>query len=138
MTNELSTYYADLVEGSYSCVDHIVLNAYNPLCHTPGGFRTWRRRLWNRSDDQLDDAHLMRMAGRFSRRLRAFAKARGIPVINCERGARKHGMAEEYLATYPAAQGLFLILVSGPWLRYGKFAGRSRGSYANWFSRSPM
>jgi hypothetical protein len=36
----------------------------------------------------LDDAHLIRMAGRFSRRLHAFAKAHGIPVIDCERGAR--------------------------------------------------
>src|SRR5579872_3929605 len=112
MADELSTYYADLVEGSYSCVDRIVLNAYNPLCHTPGGFRTWWRRLWNGSDAQLDDAHLIRMAGRFSRRLHGFAKARGIPVIDCERGERKHEIAKEYLATSPAVQGLFLILVS--------------------------
>ena len=112
MTDELSAYYADLIEGSYACVDRIVLNAYNPLCHTPGGFRTWWRRLWNGSDAQLDDAHLMRMAGRFSRRLHAFAKAHGIPVIDCERGERKHEIAEEYLASHSAVQGLFLILVS--------------------------
>jgi hypothetical protein len=112
MINELSTYYADLLDGSYACVDRIVLNAYNPLLHTPGGFRTWWRRLWNGSDAELDDAHLMRMAGGFSRRLYAFAKARGIPVINCEHGERKHEIAEEYLATHPAVQGLFLILVS--------------------------
>ena len=38
MSDELSTYYADLVEGSYSCVDRIVLNAYNPFSgDTPGG-----------------------------------------------------------------------------------------------------
>ena len=112
MTNELSTYYADLLDGSYACVDRIVLNAYNPLLHTPGGFRTWWRRLWSGSDAELDDAHLMCMAGRFSRRLYAFAKARGIPVIDCEHGERKHEIAEEYLATHPAVQGLFLILVS--------------------------
>jgi hypothetical protein len=69
MTNELSTYYVDLLDGSYACVDRIVLNAFNPLLHTPGGFRTWWRRLWNGSEAELDDAHLMRMAGRFSRRL---------------------------------------------------------------------
>lgn len=103
---------ADLLVGSYACVDRIVLNAYNPLLHTPGGFCTWWRRLWSGSDAELDDAHLMRMAGRFSRRLYAFAKARGIPVIDCEHGERKHEIAEEYLATHPAVQGLFLILVS--------------------------
>jgi hypothetical protein len=27
------------------------------------------------SDEQLDDAHLMRLAGRFSRRVRAFGQA---------------------------------------------------------------
>jgi hypothetical protein len=112
MTDELTCYYADLLDSSYACVDRIVLNAFNPVCHSAGGFRTWWRRLWNGSDEQLDDAHLMRMAGRFSRRLHAFAKSHGIPVIDCERGERKHEMAEEYLATHPTVQGLFLILVS--------------------------
>jgi hypothetical protein len=41
MVDELSTYYADLLDGSYDCVDHIVLNAYNTLCYSPGGFRAW-------------------------------------------------------------------------------------------------
>ena len=112
MTDELSRYYAPLLEGSYACVDRIVLNAFNPLCYSAGGFRTWWRRLWNGSDAQLDDAHLMRMAGRFSRRLHAFAKFHGISVIDCERGERKHEIAEEFLATHPRVQGLFLILVS--------------------------
>lgn len=91
-----------------------VAPAICPRCtlHTPGGFRTWWRRLWSGSDADLDDAHLVRMAGRFSRRLYAFAKAQGIPVIDCEHGERKHEIAEEYLATHPAVQGLFLILVS--------------------------
>lgn len=112
MTDELSRYYTPLLDGSYACVGRIVLNAFNPLCYSAGGFRTWWRRLWNGSDAQLDDTHLMRMAGRFSRRLHAFAKSHGIPVVDCERGERKHEIAEEYLATHPAVQGLFLILVS--------------------------
>jgi hypothetical protein len=32
------------VTGSYDCVDRIVLNAFFPLGHNPGGFRTWWRR----------------------------------------------------------------------------------------------
>jgi hypothetical protein len=110
--DELSEQYAELLQGSYDCVDRIVLNAYNSLCHSPGGFRSWWRRLHHGSEEQLDNAHLMRMAGRFSRRVRAFAKAQGIPVIDCGRGDRKHQIAEEYLATHPVGQGVFLILVA--------------------------
>ena len=64
---------ADLLTGSYDCVDRIVLNAYYPLGHNPGGFRTWWRRLHDDGDEHLDNAHLMRMAGRFARRVRASA-----------------------------------------------------------------
>ena len=112
MVDELSASYADLLDGSYDCVDRIVLNAYNTLCYTPGGFRTWWRRLMDDAEETLDNAHLMRMAGRFSRRVRAYAKAHDIPVIDCARGERKHEIAEEYLSTQPTVQGLFLILVS--------------------------
>jgi hypothetical protein len=92
-------------------VDRIVLNAYNTLCYAPGGFRTWRR-LHEGSDEQLDNAHLMRMAGRFARRVRASARAHGIPVIDCKRGERKHQIAEEYLAEHTVGTGVFLIFVS--------------------------
>jgi hypothetical protein len=63
--------------GSYDCVDRIVLSAYFPLGHSPGAFRTWWRELHDGSDEQLDDTHLMRMAGRFARRVRAWAAASG-------------------------------------------------------------
>ena len=91
-----SARYGDLLYGSYDCVDRIVLNAYHTLGYNPGGFRTWWRRLHG-DDEQLDNAHLMRMAGRFARRVRASAAAHGIPVIDCKRGERKHQIAEEYL-----------------------------------------
>jgi len=61
------------------------------------------------SDADLDTAHLMRLAGRFSRRVRAFADANGIPVIDCESGERKHELAEESLREYLAVRGVFLI-----------------------------
>jgi DNA-binding transcriptional ArsR family regulator len=104
--------YGDLLLGSYDCVDRVVLNAYNTLCYAPGGFRTWWRRLHDGSDEQLDNAHLMRMAGRFARRVRASAHAHGIPVIDCKRGERKHQIAEEYLAEHTVDRGVFLILIA--------------------------
>src|SRR2546428_2026389 len=112
MADALTERYRDLVDDCYECVDRIVLNAYNTLCYSAGGFRQWWRRLMNGSDEQLDNAHLMRMAGRFSRRVRRFAKAHQIPVIDCRRGERKHDVAEEYLTSHTVKRGLFLVLVA--------------------------
>ena len=79
---------------------------------TRAASRIWWRRLHGDSEEHLDNAHLMRMAGRFARRLRASAKANGIPVIDCKQGERKHRIANEYLATHQVGFGLFLILVA--------------------------
>jgi hypothetical protein len=111
MADDFSQRYGDLLQGMYDCVDRIVLNAYYSLGHSAGGFREWWRRLNDGSDENLDNAHLMRMAGRFSRRVHGFARAHGVPIIDCGRGERKHRIAEEYLATHTVKSGLFLILV---------------------------
>jgi hypothetical protein len=110
MADGLSERYQDLLTGSYDCVDRIVLNAYFRPGHSGGGFRTWWQRLTG-SEDTLDNAHLMRLAGRFSRRLRAYAQAHKIPVIDCLVGDRKHDIAEEYLSKTSVSRGVFLILV---------------------------
>jgi hypothetical protein len=110
MADGLTHLYQDLLTGSYDCVDRIILNGYFRMAHSPAGFRTWWRKLTG-SDDTLDNTHLMRMAGRFSRRIRGYAKAHGIPVIDCRTGARKHNLATQCLAQTQVTQGVFLILV---------------------------
>jgi hypothetical protein len=110
MADRLTDLYQALLDGTYDCVDRMVLNAYFRPGHNAGGFRVWWRRLTG-SDVGLDNAHLMRLAGRFSRRLRAYAKAHRIPVIDCTVGERKHDLAEQHLATTPVTEGVFLILV---------------------------
>lgn len=114
MTDLFSERCGDLLTGSYDCPDRIVVNAYYQMGHAPGGFRVWWRRWHADGDETLDNAHLMRLAGRFARRVRASAQALGIPVIDCRAGERKHRIAEEYLAEHPEAArvGVFLILVS--------------------------
>ncbi len=112
MADDFSARYGDLLTGSYDCVDRIVLNAYFPLGHNPGGFRFWWRRLHGGSDDELDNTHLMRFAGRFARRVKAWANANGVPVIYCKAGQRKHLIAEEYLATHEVGTGVFLVLAA--------------------------
>ncbi|HLW86197.1 MAG TPA: hypothetical protein VKR60_13345 [Candidatus Sulfotelmatobacter sp.] len=110
MADGLSTLYRDLLSGSYDCVDRIVLNAYFRMGQDAGGFRLWWRAL-SGSDDELDKAHLLRLAGRFSRRVRGYAKAHGVPVIDCPAGERKHDLAEEHLTKTKITPGLFFILV---------------------------
>jgi hypothetical protein len=140
-TDPLGLAYADLLVGQYDCVDRIILNAYFAFGCSPGGFRLWWRNLEG-SDDTLDNAHLMRMAGRFSRCVRGWAKKENIPVIDCAAGERKHNLAEEYLPTEPQRTGIFLVLVNRApasiWdvQRYGK-AGmdlRRKQAYVNHYT----
>lgn len=111
MLDEFSRYYADLLDGSYDCVDRIVLNGYFRLGYSPGGFRTWWRNLHQGSDADLDNAHLMRMAGRVGRRVRGWAQANHVPVIDCAAGTRKDDLVPAYLPQSPDLVGVFLILV---------------------------
>jgi hypothetical protein len=107
--DEFSRYYAELLEGSYDCVDRLVLNAYFPLGQTGGGLRSWWRAL--RGDDSdLDDRHLREMAGRFSRRVSAYCAKHAIPLIEAQAGERKHELAEPYLPGDPQLRGIFAVI----------------------------
>ena len=110
MADGSSALYQDLLTGSYDCVDRIVLHGYFRPGHNAGGFRIWWHNLTG-GVETLDNTHLMRLAGRFSRRVRGWAKANRIPVIDCRAGERKHDLAEEHLKTTPVKQGVFLVLV---------------------------
>jgi hypothetical protein len=112
VVDQFTERYGDLLTGGYDCVDRIVLNAYFPLGHNPGGFRVWWRRWHDDSDESLDNAHLMRLAGRFARRVRAWADAHQVPVIDCKADERKHRIAEDYLREHAVGVGVFLVLVA--------------------------
>ena len=111
-SDEFSLRYSNLLTGSYDCVDRIVLNAFFPLGYNPGGFRVWWRRWHDDSDAELDNTHLMRLAGRFARRVKAWGAANQVPVMFCKAGQRKHRIAEQYLATHDVGVGVFLVLVA--------------------------
>ena len=89
-----------------SCSTRFPARAY------PGGFRVWWRRGHHDCDAELDNTHLMRMAGRFARRVKAWGAANGVPVIFCKAGERKHRIAAEYLATHEVGTGVFLVLAA--------------------------
>ena len=108
-SDAFSEYYAELLQGTYDCVDRIVLNAFFPIGQTAGGIRTWWRFL--RGDDlSLDDDHLREMAGTFSRRLQAFCVKHGIPLIEAQARDRKHELAQPHLPNDPNFSGLFLVI----------------------------
>jgi hypothetical protein len=131
VADDFSARYGDLINGSYDCVDRVVLNAWFPMGVNPGGLRTWWRRLHAGSDDQLDSTHLMRMAGRFARRVKAWAAASGVPVIFCTAGQRKHLIAEEYLETHVVTTGVFLILAAKAPAAVWKVHRSARGVITN-------
>ena len=131
MADDLSVRYGDLLTGSYDCVDRIVLKAYFGLGHNPGGFRTWWRRLHGGSDDRLDDTHLIRMAGRFARRVKAWAAANQVPLQYCTAGQRKHLIAEEYLETHVVQPGVFMILAAKAPATVWKVKRSARGAITN-------
>jgi hypothetical protein len=110
MPDPFSEYYADFLQGSYDCVDRVVLNAYFPLGGSPGGFRTWWRALYD-TDDNLDNAHLMRLAGRFSRRVHGWAAKNKIPVIKCTAHERPQAALEEECPQLPKHLGVFCVVV---------------------------
>ncbi len=120
--DDFTAYYASLLDGTYSCVDRIVVNAYYPLGQTAGGLRTWWRRF--QRDDELTTKRLLRLAARFSRSARAWAREHAVPVIFCRKGVRKHELAEQYVPKDPHFRGVFLVLVSkepGPVWEVGTF-----------------
>jgi hypothetical protein len=69
--DDFSSYIGELLRGSYDCVDRIVLRAYFPMGQTSGGFLTWWNRLY--PNTELNQEQLRRMAGDFSRRVRAYS-----------------------------------------------------------------
>jgi hypothetical protein len=110
MRDAFSEYYADFLHGSYDCVDRVVLNGYFPLGGSPGGFRTWWRALYG-TDDNLDNTHLMRLAGRFGRRIHGWAAKHKIPVIKCSANERPHEALEEECPELPKRPGVFCVVV---------------------------
>jgi hypothetical protein len=111
MADPFSSYYSDYLDATYDCVDRIVLNAYFHMGHSPAGFRSWWR-LLKGSDNDLDNTHLMRLAGRVSRRVYAYATKNNIPIRKCKSDDRKHEIAEQYLPTDRNFVGVFLILIA--------------------------
>ena len=111
-SDDLSTYLAkaQLLEGSYDCIDRIVINAFFPLGQSGGGIRSWWR-AWKGSDQGLSDAGMKAVAGDFGRRLHAWCDQNNIPWVDCYAGDDKRKIAQSHLPKDPKFQGIFAVLV---------------------------
>ena len=112
MADDFTERYRDLLTGWYDCADRIVLNAGEHGGRVPDLVAALIGGSDAEADAVLDNTHLMRLAGRFARRVRAWAAGNAVPVIDCTAGERKHLIAEEYLRTHSVGPGVFLILVA--------------------------
>jgi hypothetical protein len=109
--DNLCDHYSEVLEGTYDCVDRLVLNGYFiPGC-SPGGFRIWFRNLEG-SDKRLNNTFLMRMAGRFSSRVSAYCKKSNTPLLYFKSGERKHEEAELLIPADKGFTGIFAVFVS--------------------------
>ena len=106
-----SSQYKEILEGGYKCIDRVVVKGYHGSGHHGGGFRNWWRCLYG-TDENLDNAHLMRMAGHFSRSVKAFCERNKIPIEYYLSKERKHEQAEVCIPERKDFCGIFLVQVS--------------------------
>ena len=64
------------------------------------------------SDAELDNTHLMRLAGRFARRVKAWGAATGVPVIFCTAGSASIASPRRTWPTHEVSTGVFLVLAA--------------------------
>ena len=102
--------FEEFLDGSYDCVDRVVLRAYFQLGQRAPGFRMWWRR-WQGSDEGLNNARLMRVAGRFARRVRGWAKGAGVPVVHNKGRERNEDLARDHVPDDPGFEGVFAVIV---------------------------
>lgn len=109
--DDFSSYVADLLNGTYDCVDRISLRGYFPMGQTSGGLLTWWNKLYpNRA---LTQEQLRRMSGDLGRRLNAYAAKHQIALHYFQIGDKtKHAKAEKLRPADPNFQGLFAIFVA--------------------------
>ena len=110
-SDDLSTYLADRLCGTYDCTDRITLRGYFPLGQTSGGLLTWWNQLF--PNTELSEQRLRKLAGDFARRVHAYARKHQIPLRYFATGDKtKHAQAEKLRPADPHFRGVFAIFVA--------------------------
>jgi len=109
--DDFSSYIAELLNGTYDCVDRISLRGYFPMGQTSGGLLTWWNQLY--PGTPLTQQHLRTMSGDLARRVQAYARKHQIPLhYFCLGDKTKHAQAQKLRPADPNFQGVFAIFVA--------------------------
>lgn len=109
--DDLSTYVADILTGTYDCVDRISVRGYYPLGQTSGGLLTWWNQLF--PNRELTEQGLRKLAGDFARRVNGYARKHKIVLRYFATGDKtKHAQAEKLRPVDPKFRGMFAIFVA--------------------------
>ena len=109
--DDLSTYLADLLSGTYDCADRISLRGYFPLGQTSGGLLTWWNQLF--PSTPLSQPRLRTLAGDFARRVHTYAHKHQIVLRYFAIDDKtKHAQAEKLRPADPHFKGVFAIFVA--------------------------
>ena len=110
-SDDLSTYVADLLDGTYDCVDRISVRGYYPLGQTSGGLLTWWNDLF--PNTALTEERLRKLAGDFGRRVNGYARKHKIALRYFGIGDKtKHAQAEKLRPVDAKFRGVFAIFVA--------------------------
>ena len=110
MTSNLEEYYRDHLDFAYTCVDRIYIKGYVPILQSCAGFRYFAEQL--RPEEPVTQSWIRSLTRRFHNNVKKYSIEHGIPLVEAQRGQRKHLIADEYREKFQGDQGVYLI-VSG-------------------------
>lgn len=105
---------AEILRGHVSleleCLDRVYLNVYVPQLQYAGGVAAFLK--GQRGARVVSTALVRPMTEAFVAGIKAFAQARGIPLVHFGKGQRKDEVAKEYLARFAGTEGILFIGVA--------------------------
>ena len=92
------------------CLDRLYLNVYVPQLQYAGGVAAFLKH--QRGAQVVSTALVKPMSDAFVAGIKAFARARGVPLVQFRKGQRKDEVAQEYLARFTGTEGVLFIGVA--------------------------
>jgi hypothetical protein len=118
------------------CLDRVYINIYQPELQTARAVFQFLRNQYGQG--AVSSHHMKDISGRFLRSIDKFAYHNDIPMIGFEKGQRKEDVAANYLAQFPAREGVLFIGKAQEKVRTFRTEGRrnARGETYPWIIES--